>query len=318
MQKPSPSSTHVSPSAPSKASIVPAYTPIMGSSDYPPSSTSPPNPFSPSMQNRTDPTGILTTIPTETRPADVPNTHPVPTGMQNCYVQPDGFFGSFGDSQIVVRYTYELETNAGTTALDVIPSLERAFSDAILPELFVEECHSHHGNVVLQSQLAATGVSTKPDDLVLQSLACGRANDGNSTCVVVKGELTLFVDGTPERIETEIVAILKDRMKNDKFLSAHDGIKRVTLVDVDSSANSGTGVEASPTPAPTSGPRLDILYGVLAALAALLLILAIVVWRRKHDKDADSQDEIVQGDESSDDQMGGEGEPAIDSSDLEL
>jgi hypothetical protein len=292
---------------------------MLGPFDYRPSPTSPPpHPFSPSMQNRTDPTGILTTIPTEIRPADVLSTHPAPTGMQNCFVQPDGFFGSFGDSQIVVRFTYELETNAGTTALDVIPSLERAFSDAILPELFVEECHSHHGNVVLQSQLAATGVSTKPDDLVLQSLACGQANDGNSTCVVVKGELTLFVDGTPDGIETQILAILKDHMKKDEFLSAHDGIKRVTFVDVDSSVNAGTGVELSPTPAPASGPRLDILYGVLAALAALLLILAIVVWRRKHDEDADSQDEIVQGDAGSDDQMGGEGEPAIGSSDLEV
>ena len=102
-------------------------------------------------------------------------------------------------------------------------------------------------------------------------------------------------------------------------MSAHNGIKRVTLVDDNSPINAGTVGEVAPTPAPTSRPRLDILYGVLAAVAVLLLIIAIVVWRRKHDEDdTDSQNEIVQSDASSEDKVGGEGEPVVDHTDLEV
>lgn len=318
-KKPSRSPTlAATPSVPSKASIVPFYVPPWGPSDSPRSPNSPSHPFSPSMPNSTDPTGILTTTPNDTSPADVPTMHPSPTGPRNCFVQPDGFYGSTGESQIVVRFTYELETKAGTAAHDVLPSLEKAFSDAILPELFAEQCLSPYGNIVQQNPLDVTGVSTKPDDIVLPSLACVQANYGNSKCVVVHGELTLFVVGTSGDAQTQIVTILKDRTKTDVFLSAHDGIKRVTLVDDNSPVNAGTGVETAPSPAPTSNPKLEILYGVLAALAVLLLILAIVVWRRKHDEDADSLNEIVPSDGSNDDEVGGEGDLVVDSTDLEV
>jgi hypothetical protein len=270
------------------------------------------------MPNSTDPTGILTTTPNDTRPADVPTMHPAPTGPRNCFVQPDGFYGSTGESQIIVRFTYELETKAGTAAHDVLPSLEKAFSDAILPELFAEQCHSPYGNTVQQNPLDVTGVSTKPDDIVLPSLACGQANYGNSTCVVVHGELTLFVVGTSGDAQTQIVTILKDRTKTDVFLSAHDGIKRVTLVDDNSPVNAGTGVRDGTISRSYKQSQIGNPLWSTCCLAVLLLILAIVVWRRKHDEDADSLNEIVPSDGSSDDEVGGEGDLVVDSTDLEV
>ena len=228
-------------------------------------------------------------MPSVSIPIDPATSPSKPAAARECLLDADGFFGSVGHSKMVIRFAYELETDISTAAQSTIPSLERAFNNAILPEFFAKTCIAPRGNAdsrLLVATGLATGISTKPDDRVLQSPVCGQASDGTHTCRVVQGGLTVYVDDGTEEVQTQIIRILKEGMAKGVFLSAHEGIKRVTYLDATPESNSSTGTEKAPAAAPPSRPNLNILWGVLAALAAILLIiLAVVIWRRKQDHD---------------------------------
>lgn len=249
-------------------------------------------------------------MPSETPPVDPARSTPSPVGAGECHIDPDGFFGSVGPSEIVIRFMYELETSISTDAKRILLSLERAFNSAILPELFSNICIYPHGTNDgrrLGDIGLATGISTKPDDHVLRSAACGQLSDGINACRVVQGGLTIYVDNGANEVQTQIIEILKAGMSNDNFLSADKGIKRVTFLETVPERNAATGTDKSPTAAPPSRSNLYILYGVLGFLAAIaLVVLAVVVWRRQEahedndDSDANEGSVVDQGDARAD------------------
>lgn len=146
--------------------------------------------------------------------------------------------------------------------------------------------HGKAGSRRLATTGLAKGISTKPHDRVVQSPVCGQESDDTHTCRVVQGGLTVYVDDGTDEVQTPIIRILQEGMDNNFFLSAHEAIKRVTYLDATPERNAVTGTDKSPTAAPPSRPNLNILWGVLAALAAIILaILAVVIWRRKQDHD---------------------------------
>ena len=239
-------------------------------------------------------------IPTVTTPVDPSRPTPNPAGARECHLDPDGFFGSIGQSEVVISFRYELETSASIDTKRTILSLERSFNSAILPEIFSKICVHPRGQPdgrQLATIVHATGISTKPDDSILQSAVCGHSNDGTNVCRVVQGGLTIYVDDGADEVESQIIGIIKGGMSNDDFLSAAKGIKRVTFLETAPDRNAATGTDKSPTASPPSRPNLNILYGVLAALAAIALaILAVVVWRRQHEQeDGDNSDQHEEG-----------------------
>jgi hypothetical protein len=257
----------------------------------------------PSNDPAGDPTSVHSGVPIVSPfpsivPSDAPSTIPSPPGIQECFLNQDGFLGTEGDSQIAVKFAYELETKADAVIDEVIPLLERAFNTAILPELFSKEC-----------------VSTKPDDIVLASVACAQKNEETNMCEIVQGELTVFIDRDKDEVHAQIIDILKTGMENDEFVYTHDGIERVTFVILDAGTNSGTGTDDPPTPAPANEPNRNAIYGIIAGLSSLLLILGVFVWRRKQKEENNDETDAHEGSTAGD--VGAAGEAAVDPADLE-
>lgn len=212
--------------------------------------------------------------------------------MQDCSPNNDGLFGSEGDFELAIEFAYELETNTSMPS-DVLFPLENAFSAAILPSLFSEKCSNALTPGIRRRRLAATGVSARPEDIVLDSVACGEKKSESNNCAVLQGELTVFLseDESDEVMNQAIIQILKDGMTNDEFVYAHPDIERVTFVVLSAiPKSSATAAEDSPTPAPNNRDGLGGLWGVIASVVGLLLLLAAFVWRRKQKEAEDEED----------------------------
>jgi hypothetical protein len=229
--------------------------------------------------------------------SDTPSTSIVPTKVQPCIPADDGLFGSEGDFELVIEFAYELETNMSIPS-DVLAPLENAFSAAILPSLFSEKCSKLLTPGIRRRRLAATGVSAKPEDIVLASVACGEKKSDSNNCAVMQGELTVFLsdDDSDEVMNQAIIQILKDGMTNDEFLYAHPDIERVTFVVLSAiPKSSATASEDSPTPAPSNRDGLGVIWGVVATVVGLFLLLAAFVWRHKQKGTEEENSEAKEG-----------------------
>jgi hypothetical protein len=67
----------------------------------------------------------------------------------------------------VVQFAYEVETTPGVDKaeinLDIIPQIEKAILNSVLPELFADTCSEGR----LRRRLALSGISTRPSDSIL-------------------------------------------------------------------------------------------------------------------------------------------------------
>jgi hypothetical protein len=85
--------------------------------------------------------------------------------MDGCATQ-NGVFGSIDSESVkTIEYAYEVEvtTSADALASDVLPLVEKAITDSILAELFAG-CAVRRK---LRRRLEVTGVTTNPEDLVV-------------------------------------------------------------------------------------------------------------------------------------------------------
>jgi hypothetical protein len=171
----------------------------------------------------------------------------------------------FGDP-LFLEYGYEIETDPatiqGTLANVVLPPLEVAFNNFLLPELFPEICA-----VGRRRRLRLVGLSTGPVDEPRSELACVGNVAPSNDCTFVSGSLILFVD------ENEQVSVFEERgrerlklgMDNDAFLSAHPSIKRVSFV------------EPNDPPEPTTNVVLPV---VLAAGSVIIITGGVLATRK--------------------------------------
>jgi MYXO-CTERM domain-containing protein len=202
-----------------------------------------------------------------------------PTTWSECRPNADGFFGSTNGSVYVVAYAYELETSFGNAQDDIIPALEKAISAAILPELFVNQCTDPSLNSTGKNS-SVVGVSTRPDDVILDDVQCQAQLNDTYNCYVVMGGLTLFVDGSLQDEAGRVIDTLQQDMENDSFVDSSIGIERVTLVDLEPDPNPGTGTGGDEG-SQNKGRNNGLIYGIVAGVAALLLALAAFAWRRR-------------------------------------
>ena len=217
-----------------------------------------------------------------------PTKTPAPS-KSSCQVEDTGFYGEIGstDTQLVIGFGYEVENSSGDTEGELIPALEAAFSNAILPELFPESCAGRRR----QRRLRTSAVSSNPEDIIFQDIKCAKIYAATNECVVVEGELTLFIDGPVDQEEAEILSILKTGMENGDFDNVHDGIVRVSYLEIGTIAPPVIGnPEATLAPEPASREGNNaLIYGLVGGGAAVLIGLAAFVWRRTHRDDGSGE-----------------------------
>jgi len=188
---------------------------------------------------------------------------------------------------MIVDFGYEVEIKSGFDPNKVIAVLENKFSEAILPDFFSDQCTSQGSKSRARfRKLAAVGVSSRPEDTILEGYSCERKQVETNSCVVVQGELTIFIEGKQQNIEDRTIKNLKDGMRNDDFVT--DGIERVSFIELESrgppklvdGANKGIREDKDSS----------AVYGIVAGVTAMLLALVILVWRRNQQNDEDEDE----------------------------
>jgi len=242
------------------------------------------------------PSGYPTTVPSSL-PSEYPTTLPslvpslFPTFSPQCFPDDDGIYGSSSESQIVVKFGYELETSSGNVQNKIIPSLEKSFSEAILPELFSGKCSSQPDRFRHRlRKLAAVGVSSTPSDTILDNILCEEKTSEDNACNVVRGEFTIFTDGDGEGIEGRVIQKLKEGISNGNFVAVHEGIERISYVQLDAKTNTINSGEGTNIRSDLSGDSY-VLYGVITGVVVGFIALALLVWALKKRAKAGDEDE---------------------------
>lgn len=155
----------------------------------------------------------------------------------SCTSNGNSFGSADGDPRFLV-YGYQIETNpniiVGSLADDVLPPLEQAFVDFLLPQLFPQTC-PELDTLPSRRGLRVVGVTATPNDEPRPEIACrGTVATGN-TCVFVRGSLLVFVDENEiaSVLERQVRHRLKLGMDNGVFLTSHPSIRRLTYVETD-------------------------------------------------------------------------------------
>lgn len=103
---------------------------------------------------------------------DASNPLTPPAHRPSCASNETGFFGFFSNTNVTIPYYYEIEYLAENPDLnaDILPMVERAVSDAVLPVLFASRCGTNSGRRELSlrhgRKLYVNGVSALPPDEV--------------------------------------------------------------------------------------------------------------------------------------------------------
>jgi hypothetical protein len=226
------------------------------------------------------------------------------SGENGCRTTDSGVFGEIDGEPLVVSFNYAVELVEGTSESEfkslVLPDLEIAMNDAILPTLF-PECSTtarrrrvSFTNRHLMGTIA--GISTRPFDSIENDIEC----TGNN-CHGLFGALTVFISTTRRRSMQEashtanVRKALKDSMDNGAFNDVSESIISVTWVD--------DGLDETPVekPPPTtddgnntssdrsSGNNEVIGWTVAAGAAAVFLVLVAAAARRRRRNNNDDQ-----------------------------
>mmetsp|Transcript_33476 Transcript_33476/g.99778 ORF Transcript_33476/g.99778 Transcript_33476/m.99778 type:complete len:711 (-) Transcript_33476:2676-4808(-) len=246
---PSAEPSHVPTSVPSVVpSVVPSAVPTSPPSDEPSGAPSAVPSLVPSMH----PT-LMPSLSPSAAPSGEPSLQPSSTPTIDCYLNSDGSFGNVSGTteRIVIDYDYEVEVNT-TVQSDMIPAVETAINDALLPVLFNDLCQSENdtrralqqdgkqpvalrGMRRLQGQVV--GMSPNPLDMIQTDEPClneAKIKSGSS-CVVVRGALSVYGSFTSEDDETQTRVALIDTvqagMEGGAFASTHPSIVRIFFVE---------------------------------------------------------------------------------------
>jgi len=224
-----------------------------------------------------------------------------PPTRESCDVGNAGVFGNASDedTQIVVDFGYELEVSSGDIDSEILPALESSFSNSILPQFFPEACPvANSGRRRQRRRLTTTttAVSSRPNDVVLTDVKCSTQHDQSNQCVVVEGEMTIYLQGDTGDQEERLLTVIKDGMENGDFTGAHEGVVRVSYVEIGTGTTPGAGTEPTVTPAVSiadQGGRSNapLIYGLVGVGTVLLVGMAAILWRKRGDRDQNSNHE---------------------------
>jgi hypothetical protein len=236
------------------------------------------------------------------------------SGENACRTTDSGVFGEIDGEPLGVSFQYAVELAEGTSESEftslLLPDLEIAMNDAILPALFVE-CSGNtttgtsrrRALPVRHRQLmeTITGISVRPFDSIEADIECTGSN-----CHGLLGILTIFISSTQQRqrslqedaLASAVRMALKDSMDAGAFNDMSDSILSVSWVD---DGLDETPVEKPPPPSTddedtsrdqSSGNNQVIGWTVAVGAAALLVVLVAAISRRRRRNNMDDQSAI--------------------------
>jgi hypothetical protein len=217
----------------------------------------------------------------------------------------DGVYGTVSDDEYVVTYNYAVQLKAGTSESEftslLLPDLETAMIDAIIPSLF--DCSSRRKHRVLSFQsrrqlmTKIVGINKIPIDAIVDDIACSTID-----CFVLLGTLTIYLNTTERRSLQEeqshytmVRQALKETMDAGTFNNVSESIINVTWVDDDSDesgVNKPDGNDGDNTQRSTSNNGQVIGWTVGLGAAGLLILLAAAAIKRRRNSATDDQSDF--------------------------
>ena len=191
---------------------------------------------------------------------------------RKCLLDADGVYGEQTDTMVEIAYEYELEFVPGTDVQGtVLPSIEQASLEAILPSVFVGKCSVLRLRRRRSSRrhLEPVGVKSLPSDRILDGVECDKSNMVNETndCIVIEGKLSVFVDDDVDAERENIKEILKSRMSEGDLLSPTGGVHRITW----------TGLAPHPKVGEAQPANQDTLYLTAFLIGIVVISLVLIV-----------------------------------------
>eukprot|EP00980_Cylindrotheca_fusiformis_P008180 scaffold1734_cov196-Cylindrotheca_fusiformis.AAC.2 len=239
----------------------------------------------PSRQPTNDPSSSPSISPSFT-PSDGPSPAPSSSPSEEPSASPtradcesmDGSFGSFPSEDAIVEFSYEVEVDslmdANAIQENIIPPLENAIVDIILPAVFKDQCDHSSRRLRLQRRLSEIkGISKYPEDIIYEDYACRSTAEGNS-CVVVSGELTIFAEdqGTLSTDTETVKKAIEVAMESGALSDTQEDVVRVTYVEVDPEPN-----PANETPGGNDDGNKPIAISPVPFIIGGALLLALLV-----------------------------------------
>uniref|UniRef100_A0A7R9WMT4 Uncharacterized protein n=1 Tax=Pseudictyota dubia TaxID=2749911 RepID=A0A7R9WMT4_9STRA len=275
----------------------------------------------PSQYPSTAPSMAPSSEPSST-PSDMPSGSPSfqpsssPTGQ--CRLQPDGSFGDITGSPEEVYYDYEVETNTAAVQNDLIPAVEKAINDVLLPVLFSDLCSDGENarRTLLDRKVATTGLrgvrrleaqmvalSPNPPDMLQTADVCAnedKIGPGNS-CSVVRGRLSIYgvftTEGDLSRTRAAVTDAIRLGMEGDALVASHPSIVRLFFVQ----RNTTIPQMENPNQVQSVDVRADgggaFPWVIAASIVSLVIVGSVLGWRklRKNQEVDEDEDEGSDG-----------------------
>lgn len=205
----------------------------------------------------------------------------------DCGIDENGDVNAVPDaSKSFVDYKYKIITDPGSANLqtEVLPVLEKKILETILPDIFQCETGARHLSLNLRNsrrKLALLGASANPPDLVSLSELC-QADTEAQECNVVDGMMTFYHDSN-NFDSSSIKALTCDALNGDALKMAHPAIMGLECIlnDPASIPESGNGIDKGGPSIDPPTQRITTPVAVMSALAAVMVIMGVYVYRRR-------------------------------------
>eukprot|EP00557_Chaetoceros_sp_GSL56_P014101 CAMPEP_0176483272 /NCGR_PEP_ID=MMETSP0200_2-20121128/3830_1 /TAXON_ID=947934 /ORGANISM="Chaetoceros sp., Strain GSL56" /LENGTH=335 /DNA_ID=CAMNT_0017879663 /DNA_START=153 /DNA_END=1160 /DNA_ORIENTATION=+ len=171
---------------------------------------------------------------------DIPATDDTPTNP--CTENTDGSFGNTSTTAIQVIYNFEMVTVSNTDVESTLSALEDDISSAVAGSGIVS-CMRRRK---LRRKLAVTGLSSSPQDKVLDE-ECSLVEDvGTGNCNVIEGRLTVYVDGNSDQVTSDVKSVIKNGMEDGHFASSSDDIIQLVYFEADDAIQPDDSIQPPP------------------------------------------------------------------------
>lgn len=195
-----------------------------------------------------------------------------------CETNADGFGGEVTDDSFTVAFWYELTYVPGASVEGMLESIEKGTADFLLKsDLFAGSCDRR--KLTVRRLATAVGISSKPDDEVLEGVSC---SSGVDDCAVVEGALQVYYTDEIElmsntNLEEEFKTEISSNLSGIDY--ANEDIISVVAVDEPGANPDGaTGTNGINTD-DNSTNSTPIIIG--ATVGAVLILGAVALYRRR-------------------------------------
>eukprot|EP00978_Attheya_sp_CCMP212_P001244 scaffold2584_cov53-Attheya_sp.AAC.6 len=233
------------------------------------------------------------------------NYNPKSLDKPVCRSTSSASFGSFSRKSAMIEFVYEMEVdikNADNVVFgQVVPMIERALTDSLLPVFFNDDCSEYNPQVsisrrrLLEGSSGVIGISGIPYDTEKKEKQCvGALTSPENKCYVMDGWITLYSN---EPVEVATIALarqsLQDNMIAGKFnkkinkfvIQKVVGLKYSTL-NPDALENDDNNLSPRRSP---SGPPIFVYVLLSVGLVIILAVFALYRRIRHQDEEDDSQ-----------------------------